>query len=405
MPRKGLGEILREADLISEAQLREALGRCRRRSASGWPASSSASTSSPRSSRSPISAASSACPASTSRSRRSTSSLLETCPLELCERHLVLPGEGARAPGCRSRCPTRIDHDARLRDRVQDRRAARAHDRPRRQHQERDRGGAPRPQDGPEDASRPTCRRRAAGRWPLPPRRRGARAGAAAPSERRRSRGRASSMDEIQERAIIESLGGAPAASRRRRPPRAPAVEEVQTILAVDDDESVLRMIEMLLQTQALPRAHRAHRARGAGQGAGLHARPRDPGRHAPGGPRVRDLPAAQDQRALPAHPGDHGVGGAHRLALRGRRQGDATAPTTTSRSRSRPPELLRRVETLLNRAPAGGHARVRGRRAPAAQGRRHRPQAGHAWTRPSPPSSAAWPSTSSTTCCTTTWP
>lgn len=56
-------------------------------------------------------------------------------------------------------------------------------------------------------------------------------------------------MDEVQELAIIESLGNAPAASPAA-PPRAPAVEETQTILAVDDDPSVLRMIEMLLQSK-----------------------------------------------------------------------------------------------------------------------------------------------------------
>jgi DNA-binding response OmpR family regulator len=56
-------------------------------------------------------------------------------------------------------------------------------------------------------------------------------------------------MDEIQELAIIESLGSAPGGSPAA-PPRAPAVEETQTILAVDDDPSVLRMIEMLLQSK-----------------------------------------------------------------------------------------------------------------------------------------------------------
>jgi DNA-binding response OmpR family regulator len=56
-------------------------------------------------------------------------------------------------------------------------------------------------------------------------------------------------MDEVQELAIIESLGTAPAASPAA-PPRAPAVEETQTILAVDDDPSVLRMMEMLLQSK-----------------------------------------------------------------------------------------------------------------------------------------------------------
>jgi DNA-binding response OmpR family regulator len=56
-------------------------------------------------------------------------------------------------------------------------------------------------------------------------------------------------MDEVQELAIIESLGSAPAGSPAA-PARALAVEETQTILAVDDDPSVLRMIEMLLQSK-----------------------------------------------------------------------------------------------------------------------------------------------------------
>jgi CheY-like chemotaxis protein len=59
-------------------------------------------------------------------------------------------------------------------------------------------------------------------------------------------------LNEQQERAIIETL---PGAGRHPPPPPVPAphppsVEEVQTILAVDDDESVLRMVTMLLQTR-----------------------------------------------------------------------------------------------------------------------------------------------------------
>ncbi|HEV7500034.1 MAG TPA: response regulator, partial [Vicinamibacteria bacterium] len=56
-------------------------------------------------------------------------------------------------------------------------------------------------------------------------------------------------MDDVQELALIESLGSAPAASPAAAP-RPPAVEETQTILAVDDDPSVLRMMEMLLQSK-----------------------------------------------------------------------------------------------------------------------------------------------------------
>ena len=56
-------------------------------------------------------------------------------------------------------------------------------------------------------------------------------------------------MDEVQELAIIESLGTGPDSSPAP-PPRTPAVEETQTILVVDDDPAVLRMIEMLLESK-----------------------------------------------------------------------------------------------------------------------------------------------------------
>ncbi|HET7745834.1 MAG TPA: response regulator, partial [Vicinamibacteria bacterium] len=60
---------------------------------------------------------------------------------------------------------------------------------------------------------------------------------------------------ESQERAIFETLGGAPigkpAAPAISAPaPRTPAVEETQTILAVDDDPNILHLIEVLLQSR-----------------------------------------------------------------------------------------------------------------------------------------------------------
>jgi DNA-binding response OmpR family regulator len=55
-------------------------------------------------------------------------------------------------------------------------------------------------------------------------------------------------MDEVQELAIIEALGAAPTATPATARPL--ALEATQTILAVDDDPSVLRMIEMLLQSK-----------------------------------------------------------------------------------------------------------------------------------------------------------
>ena len=90
VPRKELGEILLEADLINEASSPRPW-RCSAPSASGWPASSCARTSSPRSSRSPTWAASSACPPVDLSKTEIDLSLLDCVPLELCERHLVFP--------------------------------------------------------------------------------------------------------------------------------------------------------------------------------------------------------------------------------------------------------------------------------------------------------------------------
>jgi DNA-binding response OmpR family regulator len=53
-------------------------------------------------------------------------------------------------------------------------------------------------------------------------------------------------IDELEELAIIESLGS-PEDVSPAEPPRPPAMESIQTILVVDDDEGVLRMIELLL--------------------------------------------------------------------------------------------------------------------------------------------------------------
>jgi DNA-binding response OmpR family regulator len=62
-------------------------------------------------------------------------------------------------------------------------------------------------------------------------------------------------LDEAQEKALFETLGGAPlntpvAAGTPRPEARVPAIEETQTVLAVDDDESILRVMEMMLQTK-----------------------------------------------------------------------------------------------------------------------------------------------------------
>ena len=54
---------------------------------------------------------------------------------------------------------------------------------------------------------------------------------------------------EEKERAIFETLAGGPILSESPPlPPKVPAVEETQTVLAVDDDEIILRLMETLLK-------------------------------------------------------------------------------------------------------------------------------------------------------------
>jgi DNA-binding response OmpR family regulator len=60
---------------------------------------------------------------------------------------------------------------------------------------------------------------------------------------------------EEKERAVFETLAGAPLRTQPATAPvaaaaRVPAVEEVQTVLAVDDDESVLRLMEHILESK-----------------------------------------------------------------------------------------------------------------------------------------------------------
>jgi DNA-binding response OmpR family regulator len=55
---------------------------------------------------------------------------------------------------------------------------------------------------------------------------------------------------EARERAVFETLAGAPLVSRVPTAPRVPAVEEMHTVLVVDDDEEVLRLMQDLLQAR-----------------------------------------------------------------------------------------------------------------------------------------------------------
>lgn len=59
---------------------------------------------------------------------------------------------------------------------------------------------------------------------------------------------------EERERAIFETLAGAPLATQASQPspapPRAPAVEETYTVLAVDDDEMILQLLAQILESK-----------------------------------------------------------------------------------------------------------------------------------------------------------
>ena len=67
--------------------------------------------------------------------------------------------------------------------------------------------------------------------------------------------------------------------------------------------------------------------------------------------------------------------------------------------------EFLRRVETLLNRAPAGLVTRLRSGRPPAAQGGRDRAEAGPPGRRHRRLQQGPRHRPAAATCCTTTWP
>ena len=56
---------------------------------------------------------------------------------------------------------------------------------------------------------------------------------------------------EERERTVLETLAGAPlSAPMPAQPVRVPAVEEVLTVLAVDDDEQILKLMEQILQAR-----------------------------------------------------------------------------------------------------------------------------------------------------------
>jgi CheY-like chemotaxis protein len=243
VPRRELGEILREADLVSESQLAEALALQRtfgERLASilvrqriltekfaatylgrqlGVPAVDLSKT-------------------------EVDLALLDLVPLDLCERHLVLPIriEGTRLQLAMSdpldhtlvaeiefktgvRLAPMIALEASIKNAIfEARRALRTGQRTIQPSIQRPREGEQAP---PPPASAP------ASTQPAP------------------SQPAPLSPLEEKERAIFETLGGTPLAGEApTTPPKEPAVEETHTVLAVDDDEAVLKLIEGILKVR-----------------------------------------------------------------------------------------------------------------------------------------------------------
>ena len=162
MPSKGLGEILREADLVSEAQLTEALALQRtfgERLASILVrqkilTEKFAVTYLGRQLGVP--------PVDLSKTEIDLS-LLEVVPLELCERHLVFP---VRVEGTRLQLAMSDPMDHVLVSEIEFKTGVRwLDDRPRVEHQERHPRGAVRPEGGPEDIT-PNVQRAARRRRP-----------------------------------------------------------------------------------------------------------------------------------------------------------------------------------------------------------------------------------------------
>jgi DNA-binding response OmpR family regulator len=238
MPRKELGEILREADLVSEAQLLEALNLQRtfgERLASILVrqkilTEKFAVTYLGRQLGVP--------PIDLSKADIDLS-LLDVVHLEVCERHLVFPVkvEGTRLQIAMSdpldhvlvteiefksgvRLAPMIALESSIKNAISEaRRALKSGQRriaPQVQKPQPVPPAAPRPAAAPDPDLAPA---------PLSPL-------------------------EARERAVFETLAGAPLMSRVPTEPRVPAVEEMHTVLAADGDEAILRAMQDILQAR-----------------------------------------------------------------------------------------------------------------------------------------------------------
>ncbi len=359
MPRKELGEILREADLVSEAQLAEALTLQRtfgERLASILVrqkilTEKFAVTYLGRQLGVP--------PVDLSKMEIDLS-VLEVLPLEMCERHLVFPVrvEGTRLQVAMSdptdhvlvseiefktgvRLAPMIALESSIKNAIiEARRAMKAGNR-------RILANVARTKESEKAASLAATASGAAA----------ANATGSPPSpEPTRAPAPLTQMEE-RERAIFETLAGAPiniATTPVPAPlvPRVPAVEEMQTILAVDDDEAILGLMQQLLQS----RRYRVLTAK-AGREALAKVRETMPDLVVLDGmlPEVhgfeicRQLKTSERFRHIPVLM----VSAVH---VGWRFAADVKEKYGADDYLEKPfqaPEFLRRVETLLNRAPA----------------------------------------------------
>ena len=248
MARKGLGAILREADLISDAQLRDALSA---QKTFGERLASVLVRQCTLTEKFAVTylGRQLGVPGVDLSRQEIDLALLETVPLELCERHLVFPVklQGARLQIAMAdpndlklvseiefktgaRLSPMIALDASIKNAiVEARRAIKSGKKTVKPNVQKTQP----PRGAPSVGGARPDKARADGGYAIPPEPEVVEV----------------LMDEVQELALIESLGSTPGASPAAAP-RTPAVEETQTILAVDDDPAVLRMMELLLQSK-----------------------------------------------------------------------------------------------------------------------------------------------------------
>lgn len=242
MPRKELGEILREADLINDSQLAEALTLQRtfgERLASILVrqkilTEKFAVTYLGRQLGVP--------PVDLSKTEIDLS-VLEVLPLELCERHLVFP---IRVEGTRLQVAMSDPMDHVLVSEIEFKTGVRL---------------APMIalESSIKNAIIEARRALKGGLKKISPNVQRIRDSEATPGPSASGTGTAGAPDpapaaalaslEEKERAVFETLAGAPIVTQAPTASnRIPAVEEVQTILAVDDDDTILRLMEQILQ-------------------------------------------------------------------------------------------------------------------------------------------------------------